>query len=178
MGTHPLPVCVTGLRPGRPGLPGKPGDPGGRAFQPQDIAAAAWARNYSPERPPCTPLPQGQGRRLSLQPLQKICWSLWAMRSQGSRPEFQGHLPPGCSRMCHGALPPQCSSPPQPALGPVRPSVGSESFRHSRRLSSPGMRWPSFSPLDSQPLPSQAALEAHSVISFQCVLYCFDCLFL
>lgn len=48
-------MCVTGLRPGRPGLPRKPGDPGGRAFQPQDIATAAWARNCSPERPPCTP---------------------------------------------------------------------------------------------------------------------------
>lgn len=118
MGTHPLPVCVTGLRPG---LPGKPGDPGGRAFQPQDIGAAAWARNCSPERPPRTLPPQGQGRRPSLQPPRKICWSLWATRSQGSHRNSKV--------TCHQAaaecatelcLPPQCSSPPQPSLGPVR----------------------------------------------------------
>lgn len=160
MGTHPLPVCVTGLRPGRPGLPGKPGDPGGRAFQPQDIGAAVWARNCSPERPPCTLPPQGQGRRPSLQPPRKICWSLWATRSQGSRPEFQGRLPPGCSRMCHGAL--SASTVQQPTATLPRPSatsVGSEPLRYSRRLSSPGTRWPSSSPLDSQPLPSQAPLK-------------------
>ena len=40
---------------------------------------------------------------------------------------------------------------------------------------SPGTKQPSLS-LWTQPLQSLAPLEAHSVISFTCVLSCFDCL--
>lgn len=121
MGTHPLPVCVTGLRPGRPGLPGKPGDPGGRAFQPQDIGTAAWARNCSPERPPCTSHPKAKDGAPPCSHLR---------RSAGHCGPREARAAARNSKVaCHQAaaecatelcLPPQCSSPPQPSLGPVR----------------------------------------------------------
>lgn len=132
-------------------------------------------------------VPEATGQHLSPKPCWEICCLSRAKPSRTILPKVQASPPPSSIGMCQGA--PQLLStatPPVPSLhGLTLCGTGVGGTLLCSQLPLPSEQLPVQSrnrmafplPLDSQPWQSQAPLEARSVISFQCVLYCFDCLF-
>lgn len=92
--------------------------------------------------------------------------------------KFQASLPPSSDRMCQGELPLLSTAGHHCHPPHGLPSAGSATMAlplSEQLLGQPRNRV-AFPSLWTPNLSSPAPLEAHS-ISFQCVLYCFDCLF-
>ena len=106
-------------------------------------------------------------------------------KSQNILLKSQASPPPSSAEMCQGAPTPQHSRPPlsfSAWFASCGISIGGFCFVTScpflRAAAGADQEQDGLSlPLDSA-FPGSSSLEAHSVISFQCVLYCFHCLFL
>lgn len=106
-------------------------------------------------------------------------------KSQNILLKSQASPSPSSAEMCQGAPTPQHNRPPlsfSTWFASCGISIGGFCFVTScpflRAAAGAAQEQDGLSlPLDSA-FPGSSSLEAHSVISFQCVLYCFHCLFL